>query len=237
MSVRTPEAIERRAYRYQQAANALTEVRSRAADPLASYILTTPNYRSWGLAGVVGALKVTDKVDGLFAKRRAKLLESLASEDGTSYEIKNQKLVEAIEWGGINDPKADKKLNHAIFGSIAVRDALNHDWESAVTTVVADGIITIRDKWTDYERSLAALRGHNGHSRFPGQVKELLIDLTSVAAVSPLAERGPEGQDLTAGRVAVCALYGASTASAIGSGIGQVIHMRTPIDQTAPIAA
>lgn len=222
----TSSPQEKAAY-FQYSADALCDMRSDASSLIAKHIVSNPNYHSWGLAGLITLLHVTDKVDGRFAKYRDAIVKRLAHEQPD--ELLSKQLADAIANGGRKDDKADKRLNHFVFGAIAAREALNGHSAYASTIGACDATMFARDEFVGAERDKAAESGVKGDARQLGKIKQTMLVVTEVVAVSPLARPKEQGNFLPSmGRFGVMAGMIGGTALSIYSGVDQVrdLHHR-----------
>lgn len=208
----------------QESANALCDMRANAAAPLiAEHILANPDYYSWGLAGLLAAVHLTDKADGRLAGMRKRLMQRLEA-SGTP--ITDPSILNAISIGGPKDEQSDKKMNHSVSGAIAARETLNGKYAYAGLIGGSDLIMYGRDRIVSGERERAAVNGINGDARKLGKWKQAALVVTQVIAVSPLARPKEKGEGLSFGRVAVVTGMLGGTAMSIYSGVDQVHNLR-----------
>lgn len=202
----SPE-LEQRAHRLQAGADLLCDVRSETAPILFGYIVAKPNYRSWPLAAVVGSYFASDKLDGIWARRAAQILGTEPTPEGAK-----------------KDERADKRLCHAIFAGIAIREALNGNKAYATLLGGSDVAMALRDHIVSGYRDRGAELGIDGKARAGGKIKLATLAVTATYAVSPLAEPdnllGPTGPLLAS----VGTLAGA--ALSIHSGLDQIQHQQ-----------
>lgn len=210
---------------YQYTADALCEARCDAALPIATYILSHPDYPSWGFVGILSALYITDKIDGQLAKKRDQLLSTMSTSEQNV--IMDEQLQTAIKNGGRKDDLADKKLTHSVFGSLAIREILNGNVAYGTIIGGADIAMFARDKYVGKKRDQAAQEGKKGDARNLGKLKQLLLVASSIVAVSPIDSlQKKESKKWTTGRIVVSAgMIGGAIMSGI-SGYDQVKSLR-----------
>lgn len=213
-----------RASLYQHTANALSDFRSNIAPLVFERIASQPEYHSWTLAGFVALLHVSDKVDGIFAKKREKVLSHISPEERTH--LLPEDLQEAIKIGGRKDDKADKALSHAIFSGITLRELQNGHTSYASLIGTTDCGMYLRDVGVGIVRDKAEQEGKKPDARTLGKWKQAVLALTSVVAVSPLADPKETNMLRKPGRISVTAgMLGGAILSSI-SGIDQIRNIK-----------
>ena len=224
MSVDQDSSIRDQVAFYQYSADALCDVRSASAPILFAHIVSSPDYHSSALTSWLGALHVTDKIDGLLAQKRRTLLAAVPEHQLP--ELLDGDLMTAISEGGRKDDLADKRLTHAIFGSLAVREILNSNRAYGSIIGVCDAVMFARDAYVGKKRDQAKSNGTNADARKLGKYKQLLLVASSVIAVSPSAAPTRGQEKWTVGRTIVAAgMVGGAIMSVI-SGIDQVKSLR-----------
>lgn len=198
-------AEARRAHRLQASADALCDLRSETAPALFGYIVATPNYRSWPLAGLVGAYFASDKLDGIWARRAAEILGTETTPEGAK-----------------KDERADKRLCHAIFAGVAVREALNGNKAYAAAIGGSDTVMAARDYIVGRYRERGAELGIDGRARSGGKIKLATLAVTATYAVSPAAD--PDKLLGIAGPIIAGTGMLAGTALSVHSGADQIQH-------------
>lgn len=213
---------------YQYSADALCDMRTAAAPLIAEHITTTPNYHSWMLAGALTLLHITDKVDGRLAKTRDRIITRMVADSPTH--TLDQRLVDAIANGGRKDDKADKALTHSVFGAVAIREAANGNTAYAAAIAGSDLTMFARDDYVGKQRDKAATNGIKGDARQLGKIKQTILVITQVAAVSPLARPKEHGEGFSFGRAAVVVGMAGGTALSLYSGFDQITSLRQQHD-------
>ena len=225
MPTELQSSISDRAAFYQYSANALCDMRSSAAPILFERIIGNPDYHSWQLAGMLSALYVTDKIDGLLAKKCTALVTEIPEEQ--HQEILGNDLLEAIKTGGRKDDLADKKLTHSIFGAMAISEFSNGNIAYSSVIAGADAVMHIRDTYVGKKRDRAAKDGIKSDARNLGKYKQLLLVTASVLAVSPLTRKSKKETDTwSPGRSLVTANIVGGAIMSIISGVDQVRSLR-----------
>lgn len=224
MSIDQDPSIRDQVAFYQYSADALCDARSASAPILFAHIVGSPDYHSKGLTSLLGTLHITDKVDGLLAQRRRTLLATVPEHQLP--ELLDDDLMTAISEGGRKDDLADKRLTHAIFGSLAVREILNGNKAYGSIIGVSDAVMFARDAYVGKKRDQAKSNGANADARKLGKYKQLLLVASSVIAVSPSAAPTRGQEKWTIGRALVATgMVGGAIMSVI-SGIDQVKSLR-----------
>lgn len=204
---------ERTAYWLRRAADGLCRGRILAAPILAGYILAKPDYKSPKLAGLVAGLYMTDKIDGIMARKAAKILDEPTTR--ASAEL---------------DQKADKILTTGLFSAIIGRECLNGNKayaRSLATDIAIDGV---RNIIVNKARENAP-EGVNVAAQESGKYKQMLFVFGAVSAASSLTSTTPSeiaGQ-LNASESAVLDIMDNATRLSLVSGAQmlQSIHQQT----------
>lgn len=186
-------------------ADALCDMRSETAILIFDHITRTPSYRSWALTGVVAGLFATDKIDGTWARRAAEILGTETTAEGAK-----------------KDERADKRLCHAIFAGIAVRETLNGNVAYGALIGGADGLMAARDHVVGQYRDRGIELGVDGKARSGGKAKLVVLGATATLAVSPLANRHSDHILGATGQVIASAAMLAGAAMSVHSGYDQI---------------
>lgn len=164
------ETILQQAQRLRNEADALCDMRDDGSSLLYRIIRDNPNYHSWELAGTFALFQILDKVDGVKARKAARLLGETTTPEGAE-----------------KDHATDHKVNKSINSAIGEREFLNGHTLYGATFIVANSAMVVRDEWVDQVREAAREDGLEAKSRPLGKWKQLVLGITQTVAVSPLA--------------------------------------------------
>lgn len=159
----------RRARSMQRMANGLCYLRMAAGPLLGAYIAREKNYRSWKTAGLIGALALTDALDGKLARKAALLDPSVKSQRGA--------------W---LDQMADKVFTHGVLGGMTINAERSNKTQAAI--LAANQITQLaRDTWITEVRKRAAEHHVPTNAQTLGKVKTGVLLASSITMASPLA--------------------------------------------------
>ena len=194
----------------QRTANALCYTRMIAGPLVGAYIAKERNYRSWRLAGTIGALAITDAIDGKLARKAATIDPTVKSQRGA--------------W---LDQMADKVFTHAILGGITVNVARTSRSEAAF--LATNQIVQLgRDVVVTNIRKHAAEHNVPTNAQMLGKIKAAELLTSSILMTSPLA-------DSAAGEATAVVGIAAGTALSVASGISLADSLKAGIDVTEKV--
>lgn len=194
----------RRARRMQRVANGLCYVRMAAGPLLGAYIAREKNYRSWKTAGLIGALALTDALDGKLARKAALLDPSVKSQRGA--------------W---LDQMADKVFTHGILGGMTINVARSSKTQAAILAA-NQATQLARDVWVTEVRKRAAEHNVPTNAQTLGKVKTGVLLASSITMASPLGA-SECGADIAIAGIssgsALSVISGISLANSLAAGI------------------
>lgn len=183
-----------------------------SAPILAGYILATPDYRSPKLASLIAGLYMTDKVDGIMARKAANILGEETTR--ASAEL---------------DQKADKILTTSLFASIVTREYLNGNNSYAKSLAVNLTIDGLRNIIVNRSRRNAP-EGVDIAAQEAGKYKQMCFVLGVISATIPITIPHQEITDqLDPGESLVLDIVDCATTLSVVSGaqLIQSIHQQT----------
>jgi phosphatidylglycerophosphate synthase len=195
----------RRARLLQSTANGLCYLRMAAGPLIGAYIARERQHRSWKLAGLMGAVAITDALDGKLARKAAALDPRVKSQRGA--------------W---LDQMADKVFTHGVLGGMSMAAGQVNKTKAAV--IAANQVTQLaRDVWITNVRKTAAEHNVPTNAQTLGKVKTGVLLASTIALASPLADI-PYGES-----AAITGLTAGSTLSVI-SGISLANSLHAGID-------
>ncbi len=202
----------RKARLMQRTANALCYLRMAAGPLIGAHIAHEQKYRSWKMAGLIGAVAITDALDGKLARRAATIDPSVRSQRGA--------------W---LDQMADKVFTHGIMGGMAMNAARHNRTQAAV--LAANQVVQLgRDVWITEVRKKAADHDVPTNAQVMGKVKTSVLLASSIAMASPLANYESGEVAATAGLTIGSALSiasGVSLANSLNAGVEAVEQLES----------
>lgn len=194
----------RKARRMQRAANGLCYLRMAAGPLIGAYIAREKEYRSWKTAGLIGALALTDALDGKLARRAALLDPSVKSQRGA--------------W---LDQMADKVFTHGILGGMTINAARSNKVQAAILAA-NQATQLARDTWVTEVRKRAAEHNVPTNAQTLGKIKTGVLLASSITMASPIAAN-EYGADLAIAGIssgsALSVISGISLANSLSAGI------------------
>lgn len=151
-------------------ANALSASRIAAAPVLFERIVRG-KVPSWKIALGIGALALTDKIDGIAGRKADKL-------SGVAYNKQGSQL----------DQMADKALVHGVMGALTINEARKGNYWLAGAYGANQAIVLARDAVVTKVRKQASQDHKPTGSKRLGQIKTTVQDVTMAWATSPLSK-------------------------------------------------
>lgn len=154
----------------QRAANGLSYARMFAA-PLIFARIARGEHRNMKTAAAIGALAITDGLDGKLARKAA----------ATDTRVKNER-------GAWLDQMADKVLTHSILGGLFIDGMRTRRYKSGTAFLTNQAVQAIRDTWVTNVRKEAAAYDVATGAQQLGKIKTGVLLCSSVILASPVAK-------------------------------------------------